>query len=89
MSLPNDVSIKASSGMDSVMYLKETDQLKWKSNPEEDLNPSLTITLSDENSFIDEVEVIGVQYVESMTLTVIDEDGNKVNGLNIHVVLFT
>ena len=84
MNLPNDVPIEASSGIDRVMYLKETDQLRWKSNPE-DLNPTLTITVSDENSYIDEVEVIGVQYIESMILTVIDEDGNEVNGLNVHV----
>ena len=83
MSLPNDVPIEASSGSDRVKYLKETDKLRWKSNPQEDLNPSLTITVSDKNSFIDKVEVIGVQYVESMTLTVIDKDGNEVTGLNV------
>ena len=80
MSSPNDVPIKASSNNDNVENLKDEDSDVWESNPEEDssTNPTITITVSDADSFIDDVEVTGTSNIESITVNVIDQNGNKV-----------
>ena len=80
MSSPTDAPIEASSNSDNVENLREDDSDVWESNPEEETSkPTVTITVSDENSFVDEVEVTGTTNVESLTVTIIDENGQEVN----------
>ena len=79
MSSPTDAPIEASSNSDNVENLREDDSDVWESNPEEETSkPTVTITVSDENSFVDEVEVTGTTNVESVTVTIIDENGQEV-----------
>ena len=82
MNSTSDVPIEASSNNDNVENVKGNDENVWESNPEEESsNPSITITVSEEDSFIDEVVVTGTSNVESVTITVIDENGQEVSSL--------
>ena len=80
MSSPTDAPIEASSNSDNVDNLREEDTDVWESNPEDETsNPTVTITVSDADSFIDDVVITGTTNVEAVKITVIDESGNEVS----------
>ena len=58
--------------------LTDPDDEPWTPD-EEDKEPTVTITIDDEeDKFIESVTVTGTENVGSVTVTVIDEDGNEV-----------
>ena len=71
-------------------YTKETssnpDGAPGLSNPNEDPwtpadgdeSPSVTITISDEDTFIESATITGTENVQSVTVVVVEEDGDEV-----------
>ena len=57
--------------------LTNPDDEPWTPD-EDDKEPTVTITIDDENKFIDSVTLTGTDNVNSVSVTVVDEDGNEV-----------
>ena len=69
--------MNSSSNIDDVEKLFEDDDDKWTS-AEEDSNPTVTVTVSDEDSFIKDITVEDSSNVVAVEVTVYDENGEEV-----------
>ena len=69
---------ETSSNSDDKDGLTDPDAEPW--SPDEDDNtPTVTITIDDEeDKFIESVTVTGTENVDSVTVTIVDEDGSEV-----------
>jgi len=83
--------MKPSSNTDGKPGLSNPDKDAW-SPDENDKNPSVSITIDDEeDKFIDSVTITETENVESVTVVVIHEDGTKVSCKDIlihHELIF-
>ena len=69
---------ETSSNSENIAGLTNPDDEPWTPD-ENDKNPTVTITINDEeDKFIESVTVTGTDNVGSVTVTVVDEDGNEV-----------
>ena len=73
--------VETSSNNENADDLRSEETPRWESNPEEDNNenPTITVTVSEEDSFISEVTLDRTQNIDSITVTVVDEEGNEVS----------
>ena len=69
--------IKPSSNTDDKDGLVDPNEEPW-SPDEDDENPSVTITVDEEDTIIESVTVTDTENVESVTVVIVDEDGNEV-----------
>ena len=81
MSPDSKNKVVASSNYGTVHYLKNADYPRWRSNPEEDGDekPTVTVTVSDEDAFIEEIFVNWTKNVDYITIYVVDASGNEVS----------
>lgn len=80
MSPDIDNAVVTSSNNDDVDNLRSKDSPRWESNPQEDgfNNPTITVTVSEEDSFISDVTLERTQNIESIAVTVFNSDGIEV-----------
>ena len=70
--------IKPSSNTDDKDGLSDPSEDPWTSDPEDE-NPSVEIVIDgEEDKYIEEITITDTENVESVTVTVVDEDGNEV-----------
>ena len=69
-----------STGDDSKPGLSDPNENTW-SPSEDDDEPSVTVTVSDDevDDYIESVKITGLENVDEVTVTVVDSDGEKVN----------
>ena len=75
--------IEVSSNPDDKDKLQDSEEGPWQSIPsdeEDGSNPSITVTVTDDNQdkYVDDVIITGTTNVESVTVTVYDESGKEV-----------
>ena len=75
--------VVTSSSQEDADNLKSEESPRWESNPEEDdfNNPTISVDVSDEDSYISEVELQRTGNVDTVTVTVYDSEGNEVSTL--------
>lgn len=82
MSPTSNLLIQANSNDKDVGNLKDKDSAVWKSNPADvnvdSPNPSLQVKLPEDARVVATVTVTGTENVNSVIITVIDDDGKKV-----------
>ena len=79
MSPEMEFPVVASSNNDMVDNLKSVEAPRWVSNPLVDDSPTVNVTVSKEdNTYIKEVLVSSTQNVYSITIKVVDRDGEEV-----------
>ena len=78
MSPESNNPVSASSNNENVNNMKEEGDDRWVSDSTDD-SPSVDITVADNDSFIKSVTVQNTTNVESITITVYDEEGNEVS----------
>ena len=70
--------IKPSSNKDDKDGLSDPSEDPWTPDPEDE-NPSVEIVIDgEEDKQIEEITITDTENVESVTVTVVDEDGNEV-----------
>lgn len=76
--------VVASSNNDNVDDLRSEESPRWESNPEEDNfdDVTVTVTVSDEDSFVNEVSVDRTQNIDNITVTLVDSEGNVVSRIS-------
>ena len=70
--------VVTSSNQEDADYLRTEESPRWESVPEEDTTPTITVTLSEQDTFVNEVIVDRTQNVDFITVTVIDSEGQEV-----------
>ena len=79
---------ETSSNSDNKSGLSDPEEEPWTPD-ENDESPTVTINIDDdEDKFIESVTVTGTENVESVTVTVVDEDGSEVCYMSTFVVAF-
>ena len=80
MSPDIDRPLLTSSNQEEADNLKSEESPRWESNPEEDgsNNPTISVDVSDEDSYISEVELHRTGNVDTVTVTVYDSQGIEV-----------
>ena len=86
MSPESNNPVEASSNNDNVDSMKEEGDNRWVSDITDD-NPSVNITVAEEDSFVESVTVQNTTNVDSITVTVYNEEGEKVNLLKLHSLM--
>ena len=83
MSPDSDRPVVTSSNQEDADNLKSEENPRWESNPEEDdfNNPTISVDVSDEDSYISEVELQRTGNIDTVTVTVYDSEGNEVSTL--------
>ena len=79
MSPESSNPVEASSNEEDVDNLREEGDDRWMSDHNTDDNPHVNVTVADEDSFVKSIKVQNTSNVESITVTVFDEEGNKVH----------
>ena len=72
--------VTASSYYGTVNYLKDIHSPRWESNPQEDgdENPTVTVSVSEENAYIREIFVNNTQNTDFVTVYIVDKSGKEV-----------
>ncbi len=78
MSPESNLPIESNTNPSTITNVIEDDNTPWLSNPEEEVVPTITITVSDDDAPIEEVSLIEADNVESVTITVVTKDGTEV-----------
>ena len=68
---------EASTNPDGATGLSNPNEDPW-TPADGDESPSVTITISDEDTFIESATITGTENVESVTVVVVEENGDKV-----------
>jgi hypothetical protein len=74
--------IETSSNPDDKPGLTDPSEDPW-TPAEEDESPTVTITIDDEDTYIEFIKITDTENVESVTVVVIDEDGNEVSSTTV------
>ena len=78
MSPDSDRPVVTSSNQENADNLKSADLPLWESDPEEDDSPTISVDMSDEDSYISEVQLFRTGNVDTVTVSVYDSEDNEV-----------
>ena len=78
MSPESNLPIEANTNPNTVSNIVADDTTPWTSNPEDEVVPTITVTVSNEDAVVEDVSLIRAENVASVDVTVVKDNGSKV-----------